>query len=58
MTAQEPGVDALAGRDPHDVDGVADHVPGAALAFGALGALLASSELVLNVTLQLREEAF
>src|SRR6059058_2905528 len=25
----------LAGRDPHDVDGVADHVAGAALAFGA-----------------------
>jgi hypothetical protein len=27
----------LAGRDPHDVDGVADHVAGAALAFGASG---------------------
>jgi hypothetical protein len=27
----------LAGRQPHDVDGVADHVAGAALAFGASG---------------------
>src|SRR5215471_20881840 len=27
----------LAGRDPHDVDRVADHVAGAALAFGASG---------------------
>jgi hypothetical protein len=28
---------SLAGRDPHDVDGVADHVAGSALAFGASG---------------------
>jgi hypothetical protein len=27
-------------RNPHDVDGVADHVAGAALAFGALGHIL------------------
>src|SRR5260370_7472622 len=31
---------ALLGRDPHDVDGVADHVAGAALAFGASGHIL------------------
>jgi hypothetical protein len=30
---------ALAGRDLHDVDGVADHVGGALLAFTALGIL-------------------
>jgi hypothetical protein len=45
----------VAGRDPHDVDGVADRVARTALAFGAS---LASLKLVLNVLLKLSEQPF
>jgi hypothetical protein len=50
----------LAGRDPHDVDGVADHVGGTALAFWGrgLGALLNPLKLVLNLFLKLQKHSF
>jgi hypothetical protein len=38
----------LAGRDPHDVDGIADHVSGAALASGTLSHRTTSSRNLLK----------
>jgi hypothetical protein len=48
----------LASRDPHDVDGVADHVGGAPFCPLGPGTSRASLKLILDIRLKLSEQTF